>query len=143
MVGIKASFNRPANGSLLLRRQCDDLVAFVQHASGAHNHLFADFGELHVPRLTLHQLDAEILLELFELRGQRGLAHERAFRRPAEMPGVGERHQVFEILFRIHTIDVLYQIDEFNQYQSMTHCGILNAVLSPNLFEEIHVSDQF
>jgi len=29
---------------LVAAGQCDDLVAFVQHAAGAHHHLFADFG---------------------------------------------------------------------------------------------------
>jgi hypothetical protein len=80
----------------------DDLVALAQHVPRARDDLLAHLRELDVFRMTLHQLHAEILLELLQLRGQRRLAHERAFCRAPEMTGIGQRHQVLEVL-EIHS----------------------------------------
>ena len=41
--------------------------------------------------------DAEVLLELAHLRGQRRLTHEAALRRLAEMALVGQGHEVAKI----------------------------------------------
>jgi len=48
-------------------------------------------------RLALDQRHAEVFLELADLRGQRGLAHEAALGGPAEVPLVGQRHEVAEV----------------------------------------------
>ena len=81
----------------------DDFLAFTQHAARAHHHLLAHLGELHVLRLALHQFDAEILLELLHLGRQGWLAHEGTLGRLAEMAGIGERHQILQIL-EIHAV---------------------------------------
>ncbi len=76
----------------------NDLVALIEHAPRTHHDLLADLGELHVLRLALDQFDAEIFLELLELCGEGRLTHERALRGPAEMAGIRQRHQVFQVL---------------------------------------------
>jgi hypothetical protein len=86
----------------VVARHGDDLVAVVQHAACPHHDLPADLRELHVLRLALDQLDAEVVLEFLDLGGQRGLTHEGALGGLAEMSGVGEGHQILEIL-EIHT----------------------------------------
>jgi hypothetical protein len=66
----------------------------------------ADLGELYVLRLPLDQFDPEVFLQLLQLRGQGGLADEGALGGPAEVAGVGQSHQVLQILeihdFLIH-----------------------------------------
>jgi hypothetical protein len=78
--------------------QRDDFIAFVQHAPRSHHDLLADLGELHVLRLAFHQFDAQVLFQFLQLRRQSRLAYERALGRLAEMTGVGQRHQISEIL---------------------------------------------
>jgi len=78
--------------------QGDDLLALAQHAPRAHHDFLAHVGELHVVRLALHQLHAQVFLELLQLGRQRRLAHEGALGGLAEMPGVGQCHQILEIL---------------------------------------------
>jgi len=81
-------------GIRIVAPESDDFLALVQHAACAYHDLLADFRELHVLRLALDQLDAEVVLELFELRGQGGLTHEGALGCLAEVAGIGQRHQV-------------------------------------------------
>ncbi len=78
-------------------RQGHHLVAGFQDAPGACRDLLPRLGEGHVVGLSLDELHPEVFLELLELRGQGGLAHEAALRRPAEMPAVGDRHQVAQV----------------------------------------------
>ena len=58
--------------------------------------------------------DSEVVLELPDLSRQRRLADEGALRRPAEMAGIGERHQVLQVpeihLRSVMKIDTVYQI---------------------------------
>ena len=98
MVGISANLQLAGERIGIAARQRDDFIAFIQHAPRAHHDLLAHLGELHVLRLALHQFDAQILLQLLQLRRQGRLADEGALRRLAEMAGIGECHQIFEIL---------------------------------------------
>ena len=82
-------------------RERDDLVALAEHAARARDDLRADLGELRMFRAALDELHAEIFLELLQLCGKRRLTDERALSGLAEMPGVGESDQIFEV-FEIH-----------------------------------------
>jgi len=96
----------------------DDFITLVEHAPCADHHLLAHFGELYVLRLALDQLHAQILFEFLQLCGQGRLAHECPLGRLAEMPGIGQRHQVLQIL-EIHTltpIEVVYQDHHYNPF---------------------------
>jgi hypothetical protein len=53
--------------------------------------LLAHFGELHILRLAFDQLDAEVFLELLELRGEGRLTHESSVRGLPEVPGIRQR----------------------------------------------------
>jgi hypothetical protein len=120
--GDQAQFEFAGERIGVVARQRDDFIALVQHAARAHHDLFTHFGELNVLRLALHQFDAQIVLELLELRREGGLADEGALGGLAKMPGIGQRHQVFQVL-EIHgsapivavSIDRVYQLNEFNQ----------------------------
>ena len=78
--------------------QRDDLVAGLDDAARARDHLGAGLGQRDAPRVAFHQLHAEVVLELLQLRRQRGLADEAARRRLAEMARVGHRHEVAQVL---------------------------------------------
>jgi len=116
--GDEPHFQFPGERIGVAARQRDDFVALIQHAARANHDLPAHLGKLYVLRLSLHQFDAEIFLELLQLSGQSRLADERSLRRLAEMTGVGQRHQIFEVL-EIHRslpIDAVYQSHHNNQY---------------------------
>jgi hypothetical protein len=50
------------------------------------------------PRAALHQHDAQEFLELFEAGRHRRLGDAAGFRRPPEMPLLGERQQKFKLV---------------------------------------------
>jgi hypothetical protein len=77
--------------------QFDDLLARLDDPAGALHDLHARGGERHALGRALDELHAEVFLELLELRGERGLAHEGAFRRAPEVARVGDRHEISQV----------------------------------------------
>src|SRR5690606_9364879 len=59
--------------------------------------LLADRGEHDAPRVALDELHAQLLLQLLDLGGERGLAHEAGLGGPSEVAVVGHRHQVAQV----------------------------------------------
>src|SRR4051812_31095939 len=78
--------------------ELDDLLAGFQDAARPLDDLLAGRGERHALRRAFDELDAEIFLELLELRRERGLAHESASGRAPEVARVGDRHEVTQVL---------------------------------------------
>ena len=79
-------------------RQRDHFIARFEDAPGARHDLLARFGERDLVGIALDELHAQVVLQLLELGGERGLAHERALRGPAEVPLVGQRDEVTQVL---------------------------------------------
>ena len=82
---------------VLVARQRNDLIAFLQDAPRERQDLRADLGERDAAGLALDQLHAQIVLELLDLRRQRRLADERALGGLAEVPRVGQRDEVAQV----------------------------------------------
>ena len=78
-------------------RDLADLLDFVQHFARALRDLATDFGEQHLARRALDERDAELFLELADLRRQRRLADEARGRGAAEMLVFGQRNQISEV----------------------------------------------
>lgn len=78
-------------------RKFDDRVRFLQQPARAFDDLSARGRERHAPRLSLDEGDAQVLLELAHLRGQRRLADETALGSPAEVPLVRQCHEVAQV----------------------------------------------
>jgi hypothetical protein len=78
--------------------QFDDLVAGLDDAPCPRDDFFACGGQRHALGRTLDELHAEVVLEFPELRRQRRLAHEAAFRGPAEMARVRQCDEVMQVL---------------------------------------------
>ena len=97
MPGSAFHLRRPRWGICAGARQLQDLITYLQHVAAACHHFRPDLGQLHIVGLPFHQLHAQVLLKLIQLRRQRRLADETPFRRLAEMPGIRDSHQVFEI----------------------------------------------
>ena len=73
------------------------LVGFPQHRARLLDDLFSHRGQQHLPVVPLDEGDAQVFLELLDLRGQRRLRHVTGFRRPTEMAMFGHGHQIGEI----------------------------------------------
>ncbi len=78
-------------------RDLPDLLDLVEHFARALRDLAADFGQQHLARRALDQRDAELVLELANLRRQRRLADEARLGRAAEMLVFGQRNQISEV----------------------------------------------
>ena len=87
----------PDSGSFVRRAICADLLDLVQHFARALRDLAADFGQQHLARRALDERDAELFLELLDLRRQRRLADEARLGGAAEMLVFGERDQISEV----------------------------------------------
>ncbi len=79
-------------------RESHDFIAGLENSPRARHYLLTRVCEGHMTRLALNELHAEVLLQFFQLRGQRGLADKAALGRASEMPGVRHSHQVPQIL---------------------------------------------
>ena len=95
-------------------RDLDDGIRLLQHASRTLDHFRAGRRQRHALGLPLDECHAQVTLELADLGGERRLADGAALGRPAEMPLVGQRHEVAEVA-EIHvsmlpsTIDNVYR----------------------------------
>ena len=91
--------NTQLAGQRVARQVCqiDNVVGVANDAPRALHHFFASGRQCHIARLPLHQSDPGIVLELLDLRRQRGLANEAALRRLAEVTGVRKGHEVFQV----------------------------------------------
>ncbi len=91
-------------------RQCHHFVAGFEDSPGTGDDLLAGVGQGNPPRLTLDELYAQVLLQLLQLGGERGLAHEAALGRAAEVARVGDRDEIPEILQldvgQAHVLDI-------------------------------------
>src|SRR5690242_1779874 len=79
-------------------REFDDLVAGLEDAPGPRDDFLAGRGEGYPLRGALDELHAEVVLELLELRRERGLADEAAFGRAPEVARIGQGDEVAEVL---------------------------------------------
>src|SRR5581483_8929452 len=89
---------QPSGERIAVRsRQGHDLIACLQDAARPGDDVLPGVGEGDIVRLPLDELDAEVLLQLLQLRRERRLADEAALRRPPEMPRIGDRDEITEI----------------------------------------------
>ena len=72
-----------------MAREIDQVARRGEHALGAPRDFDAGFGEHHVARPALDQVDAEVLLQVADLHRQRRLGDRAGLRGPAEMPVLG------------------------------------------------------
>ena len=101
----------PARGSWLARPS-----AWMSSASRSIRRRALDHGltrdrQRDLARPPLHERDAERILELADLGRERRLAHVAALGRAPEMPGFGERDEVFEVTER-HRVNLLYTSEQ-------------------------------
>ena len=87
----------PTAASRALGGDRPDPLGLVEHHARRLDHLAAGLGEHHVARAALDQLDAELLLQLLQLRRQGRLADEARLGGPAEVAVVGHRHEVAQV----------------------------------------------
>jgi hypothetical protein len=78
--------------------QFDDFLAGLEDAPGAFDDLLARRGERDPLGRAFDQLDAQVALELLELRGERRLADETALGGTAEVARVGHGDEVTQVL---------------------------------------------
>ena len=71
-------------------REVDEVARRRQHALGAPRDFRAGLGQHHLARPPLHQVGAEVLLEVADLHRQRRLGHGAGLGGPAEMPVLGQ-----------------------------------------------------
>jgi hypothetical protein len=79
-------------------RELHHLVTRLENAPRPGDDFLSHRGQRDVTRRALDELHPEGLLELLQLRGERGLAHEAARRSAAEVALVGHCHEVAQIL---------------------------------------------
>ena len=87
----------PDSGSWAWRAMLADVVGLAEDHPGPLHDLLAGVGEQDVARAALDERDAELLLQLLDLRRQRRLADEARLGRPAEVAVVGHGDQVLEV----------------------------------------------
>jgi hypothetical protein len=88
-----------------------DVLGIAEHAARALDHGLTRNRQRDLARPPLHERDAQRILELAHLGRERRLAHVAAFGRPPEMPGFGERDEVFEVT-ESHRVDLLYTSEQ-------------------------------
>ena len=89
--------DRARLGVAHLPRNIVDVVALGQHSASVFHHTCARSGEQHLPRVALEQFYTEFTLELLDLGGECGLAHETRLGGAAEVTGADEGFEVFEL----------------------------------------------
>ena len=72
-------------------------MRFAQNTLGTRQQRFALLGHVNAAPPALEQFCAQQHLQFSDLLAQRRLAHPALVRRPAEMPGAGNRHGVFQV----------------------------------------------
>ena len=92
------SRSRPVSSRPRVAREVGQIARRRQHALGAPRDLGADLGQDHVAGPPLDQLHAEVLLQIADLHGQRRLGHGAGLGGPAEMPVLGQRGQIAQLL---------------------------------------------
>jgi len=100
-VGRERGENAQAHGARFgiarAPRDAADLLDLVQHLARALRDFHADLGQQHAPRRALDQGDAQLVLDLLDLRGQGRLADEAGLGRASEMLVFGESHEIAKI----------------------------------------------
>src|ERR1700730_14508105 len=85
--------------------QCNPRFARLEHAPGARHDLLPSLGQGDVLGLALNELHSQVVLQFLELGRQCRLADEALFGRAPEMPRIGHRDQVAQVLqLDIHTL---------------------------------------
>src|SRR5262245_3389792 len=113
-------------GDFVLACDTDDSIAFLQHPACSRHDLLAHFRERDSLRLALDQGDAQVVLELTQLRAERRLTDETAFRGATEMPFIRERHQIAQVLeFQIaHDANICHLWNSSKQLISPRGCSL-------------------
>ena len=88
----------PAERIALAARQRHHLVARLEDPARARDDRLARLGQADVVGRPLDQLHAQAVLQLLQLCGERRLADETACGGPPEVPQVGHRHEIAQIL---------------------------------------------
>ena len=78
--------------------QIDDLLDLTQHAPGPFGNLAAEGGQHRAVPVPLHQPDTQLSFQRRELGTERRLGDVNPLRGASEMPLVGDRDQVSELL---------------------------------------------
>jgi hypothetical protein len=97
MVGMTPRPQRARELVLGPARDGVDLAHLVHHAARLLDHRLAARGEQHLVLVALEEPQAQLVLQLREGEGKRGLGDEALLRGAAEMALLGERHDVLEL----------------------------------------------
>ena len=97
----------PGEQASAVARELGQVARGSEHALGAPRHLRAGVGQDHLARAPLDQFDAEVLLELADLHRQRRLRHRTGLRGLAEVPVLGERGQISQLLQGDHADKII------------------------------------
>ena len=101
-------------------RDIHDFIAGFDDASRAQHNVLTGGRQNSPLALAFNEGDAKILLQLFQLGGQRGLADKTTFRRLAEMACVGHRHEITKILeFDIGQVDAYRYMESIERITSI------------------------
>ena len=93
---ISAERERPGERLAVAERRLDEAVHVRERGARALHDQAAGGRERHAPLVALEERHAEQLLELADLRAERGLAHVAGRRRRAELQRVRDGEQVLE-----------------------------------------------
>ena len=106
----------PAERIALAARQRHHLIARLQDPARARDDRLARLGQAHVVGRPLDQLHAQAVLQLLQLCGERRLADEAACRGPPEVPQVGHRHKIAQVLeLHVHAPNIRHLSNASNQ----------------------------
>ena len=87
--------------------EIDQVAGRRQHVLAPPHDLLADLGQHDLAGPALDQFDAEPLLEIADLHGQRRLGHRAGLGGAAEMPVLGQRIEITELPQRDHVDKII------------------------------------